>query len=210
MSFISSSFFTRKEIEKLGFKSVGSQVQLSRFARIYNAAAISIGNNVRIDDFCILSGGSGIDLGSHVHVAAYCALYGRSGIVVQDFCGISARTTIYTESDDYSGLSLTGPNIPEKYRTRMQSGPVLVEKHGIIGVAATVMPGVVIGEGAAIGAYIHQNDFRSRRDCAQHLLEALAQLRQRRFAVINRDHNGKGRSFRRLRETIHVPESFEN
>jgi dTDP-4-amino-4,6-dideoxy-D-glucose acyltransferase len=153
MSSMSSSFFTHGELEELGFKSFGANAQVSRFARIYNAAAISIGNNVRIDDFCILSGGSGIELGNYVHIAAYCALYGRHGLIVRDFCGISARTTIYTDSDDYSGFSLTGPTVPEKYRTRMQSGRVVVEKHGIIGVGTTVMPGVVVGEGTAIGAH---------------------------------------------------------
>ena len=51
-----SSFYTREELLKLGFKKIGNNVSLSRYAQIYGIKDIEIGNNVRIDDFCILSG----------------------------------------------------------------------------------------------------------------------------------------------------------
>ncbi len=151
------SFFTRDELEQVGFEKFGANVQVSRFACIYDPQVVRIGDNVRIDDFCILSGGSGIEIGSYVHIAAYCALYASRGIRVGNFCGLSARTTIYTESDDYGGDSLAGPLVPQKYRSQKQSGAVVVESHAIVGVGSTIMPGIIIGEGAAIGAHSFVN-----------------------------------------------------
>jgi dTDP-4-amino-4,6-dideoxy-D-glucose acyltransferase len=50
---------TRAQIDAMGFKSVGVNVNLSDRASFYNCANISIGDNVRIDDFCVLSAGAG-------------------------------------------------------------------------------------------------------------------------------------------------------
>ena len=145
-----TSFYSPEELAQIGLKSYGKNVQLSRKASIYSASHISIGDNVRIDDFCILSGK--IDLGNHVHIAAYAALFGgKTGIQVDDFSGISSRCAVYAESDDYSGNYLTNPTIPEKY-LNIISGKVRLEKHTLIGTGSTILPGVTIGEGTAVGS----------------------------------------------------------
>lgn len=145
-----TSFYSPEELAQIGLKSYGKNVQLSRKASIYGASHISIGDNVRIDDFCILSGK--IDLGNHVHIAAYAALFGgKTGIRVDDFSGISSRCAVYAESDDYSGNYLTNPTIPEKY-LNIISGKVRLEKHTLIGTGSTILPGVTIGEGTAVGS----------------------------------------------------------
>lgn len=51
-----TSFLSQKELEEIGFCSYGTNVKISRYARIYSPEKIKIGDNVRIDDFCILSG----------------------------------------------------------------------------------------------------------------------------------------------------------
>ena len=79
-----NSFYTDSELKEIGFKSVGSNILLSRKASIYSPEKISIGNNVRIDDFCILSGN--ITIGNYCRIAAYCAR-GYSNVV--KFCGCS-------------------------------------------------------------------------------------------------------------------------
>lgn len=148
-----SSFYAQSELSEFGFRHLGTNVLLSRFARIYSPESISIGDHVRIDDFCILSGGAGISLGRHVHIAAFCALYGAASLVLEDFSGLSARVTIYTASDDYSGKSLTNPTVPARFKPFGQKAPVLVKKHVIVGTNSTIMPGVTLGEGAAVGAH---------------------------------------------------------
>ena len=96
-----NSFYTLEELQSIGFKQVGENVFISRKASFYDVENIHIGNNVRIDDFCILSGK--ITLGSFIHISAYCVLYGANGIELEDYSGLSARCTVYSASDDFSG-----------------------------------------------------------------------------------------------------------
>jgi len=60
----------REILEKMGFLSIGQNVNISDRSSFHNTANISLGNNVRIDDFCVLSAGAGgIFLGDYVHIA---------------------------------------------------------------------------------------------------------------------------------------------
>jgi galactoside O-acetyltransferase len=148
------SFLSAKELASIGFKKYGNNIKISRKASIYSPQNITISDNVRIDDFCLLSAGDGIiNIGSYVHIACYSALYGKSGIIIGDFCNISSRVAIYSESDDFSGKSLTSPLIPPKFKPGLIKGKVIIEKHCIVGTGCTIMPGVVLREGAAIGAH---------------------------------------------------------
>ena len=142
-------FYNREELEKIGFKSLGENVLISDKTSIYSPEKISIGNNVRIDDFCILSGE--ITIGNYIHIAAYCAYYGAGMIEIQDFSTTSSRVTIYSQSDDYSGETMTNPMIPEKYKN-VTYGKVTIEKHCIVGASSVILPGVTLKEGTAVGA----------------------------------------------------------
>jgi galactoside O-acetyltransferase len=145
--------YSQEELADIGFKSLGQNVQISRKASIYNPEVIRIGNNVRIDDFCVISGGRGIELGSFIHIGCFTALFGGSEIVMNDFAGLSARVTIYSESEDYSGFSLTNPTIPKDFRPGYQKGKVILGRHVIVGASSTILPGAVLEEGVAVGAH---------------------------------------------------------
>lgn len=145
-----SSFYSEEEIKELGLKNYGKNVLISKKSSLYGASQIEIGDNVRIDDFTILSGR--IRIGSYVHIAAYSALYaGSVGIELEDFTCISSRVAVYAISDDYTGKAMTNPTIPDKCR-KVIEGKVTLKKHVLVGTGSTVLPGVCIGEGAAIGA----------------------------------------------------------
>ena len=106
-------FYTKKELDKIGFKSVGNNVLISNKASIYGAQNIEIGSNVRIDDFCILSAGDGgIKIGNYIHIACYAHLIGAGEIIVEDHAQISGKASIYSSSDDFSGDFLIGPTVP--------------------------------------------------------------------------------------------------
>lgn len=143
-----NSFYTVDELKKIGFKTLGRDVLLSRKTSIYGAGSISIGNNVRIDDFCILSGN--IILGNNIHIAAYCALYGSAGIELMDFSGMSSKCVIYSATDDYSGDVLIGACVPIEMRNIIQ-GKVILERFVQLGSGTTVLPGVTIKEGSVTG-----------------------------------------------------------
>ncbi len=150
-------FLSNAEIEKIGFKSFGSHLQLSSDARFYNPGNISLGSHVRIDDFTIISAGAGgISIGSYVHIACHCGLMGAAEIVMEDFTGLSSRVFIYSSSDNYSGIAMTNPTVPPEY-TDVISEKVFLGKHVIVGTCSSIMPGVSIGEGSAIGGHSFVN-----------------------------------------------------
>lgn len=146
------AFLSPSQIQQIGFLHVGINVLISEKASLYNPAQISIGDNCRIDDFCILSAGAGgITLGRNVHLACYVSLIGKNKIIVDDFSGISARVSVFSSSDDFSGDFLTGPTVDEKYRN-VNNADVIINKHVIIGSGALILPGITIGEGGAVAA----------------------------------------------------------
>ena len=144
-----NSFLNEEELKQIGFKSLGSGVLVSRFARFYGADKMRIGNNVRIDDFCILSGE--IILGNCIHISAYTALYGRYGIEMEDYSGASPRCTIFSATDDFSGNFMIGPMVNPGF-TNVKGGKVLIKRYSQLGSNCVVLPSLTINEGVATGA----------------------------------------------------------
>lgn len=146
-------FLGPEELLQIRFQSLGSGVLIDRSVRLVSPERISIGNNVRIDCFSVISAGSdGISIGSNVHIASGCYIFGGGGeVVLGDFSGLSSRVTVFTATDDYTSGALTNPTVPIEFRN-VQKGKVLVGRHAIIGCGSTLLPGIVIGYGAAVGA----------------------------------------------------------
>lgn len=143
-------YLTKEEIDSIGFSYVGDGVQISDKAVFYETHLIEIGDYSRIDDFCLLSGR--VVIGRNVHVAVYSHLAGGSeGIVLDDFSGIAYGCQIFTQSDDYSGESLTNPTVQTKYKKEIKE-KIYIGKHCIIGANSVVMPGVTMAEGCSLGA----------------------------------------------------------
>lgn len=144
-----NSFYSSQELSMLGFKAIGQNVFVSRFAQFYSIENIEIGNNVRIDDFCILSGN--IKLGNNIHISAYTAIYGKFGVEMEDYTGLSPRCTVFSATDDFSGDYLIGPMVDSKF-TNVSGSKVLIKKYCQIGSNCIILPGVTINEGIAVGA----------------------------------------------------------
>ena len=90
---------------------------------------------------------------NYVHIACYCALFAGAGIVMKDFSGLSARVSIYSESGDYSGKSLTNPTVPMELKPDYKGGVVLIGRHVVVGTNSTILPGEILGEGVANDAH---------------------------------------------------------
>lgn len=149
-----NSFYNEQELKKLGLKTYGKNIFISKKCSIYDAKNIEIGDNVRIDDFCILSGN--IKIGNYVHISAYSALYGKYGIKIGNFCGISPRCTLLSATDDFSGDFMISPIVPEKY-TNICGGEIILKDFSQIGVNSVVMPNIVFDVGAVCGAFSFVN-----------------------------------------------------
>lgn len=143
-------YLSSEEIAKLGFKSVGKDVKISDKAIIYDCEQIEIGDHSRIDDFCLISGT--VVIGKYCHITPMCMIAGgRPGVYLDDFVTIAYGVKIYSQTDDYSGKTLTNSLIPKQYKKEILL-PVNLNRHVIIGANSTVMPGVSIAEGCSVGA----------------------------------------------------------
>jgi len=144
------SFLSAEALAAMGFKRLGKNVRISDRAAIYNPEEMEIGDCTRIDDFCVVSGK--ISLGRNVHVAVFCNLGGGTeGIVMEDFSGLAYHAQVFTQSDDYSGRTLTNPTVPEKYKAVIRK-PVRLGRHSIVGAGSIILPGVTLAEGTSVGA----------------------------------------------------------
>jgi len=144
------AYLSRKELEEIGFKSLGKNIKLSDKASIYEPQKISIGDNSRVDDFCTLSGN--IKIGRYVHIAPYCLIAGgEQGIEMLDFSGCAYHVQIFTQSDDYSGRTMTNPTVPSKYKKEYKKR-IIIGKHVIIGTNSIVFPNVHLADGCSVGA----------------------------------------------------------
>lgn len=144
------AFMQREQLEKMGFKSLGREVLVSDKASIYNADRVEIGDHSRIDDFCVISGR--VTIGRNVHVAVFCNVAGgEMGVTLEDFSGLAYGCHVLSQSDDYSGATLTNPTVPDEYKHETKA-PVIIGRHSIVGTGSVILPGVVLAEGTSVGA----------------------------------------------------------
>jgi len=127
-------------------------VLIDSTARFFGAEHIAIGSDVRIDAYSVISAGEpGVEIGDHVHLGTGVQIFGRAGVVLEDFVGLASGVRVYSENDDYVGGALTGPTVPDDVR-EVYAAPVHFGKHVIVGAQTVILPGVVVGQAAAVGA----------------------------------------------------------
>lgn len=152
MSPLDKGYYSKQELDQLGFAACGKDVRISRNCAIIGAGNVRIGSHVRIDDYVVIAAASGsLELGSYIHIAAGAYLGCAGGITMADYTGISHGSKVYSASDDYSGAALTNPTVPKKY-LKVDTAPVTLGRHAIVGAGSIIMPGAVLGEGVVVGA----------------------------------------------------------
>ena len=144
------AYYTQKKLKEWAFKYIGKNVKISDKASIYNCGQIEIGDNSRIDDFCVVSGK--IKIGRNVHITPMCLVAGgEKGIIFEDFTTIAYGVQVFTQSDDYSGKTMTNSTIPKEYKNEFMQ-EVILRRYSIVGAGSVIMPGVVLAEGTSVGA----------------------------------------------------------
>lgn len=143
-------YLSQAALEAAGFKRVGKGVKVSDKASIYNCDLIELGDFSRIDDFCVISGG--VQTGRNVYIGPQCLVAGgEKGVVFSDFTTLAYQVQVFTQSDDYSGATLTNPTIPRKFKNEKKAS-VFLGRHVIVGAGSVVLPGVHLAEGCSVGA----------------------------------------------------------
>ena len=118
--------FIRRILFALFFKKFGHHAMIDYKAYIRYPWKVSIGNNVAINRGCEL----------------YASMQSDAGyITLEDHVVLGPNVTIFSATHDYSSLDL-----PDT------SAPVVICRDTWIGGNSTILPGVVIGEGAVVGA----------------------------------------------------------
>lgn len=144
------TFLSQEQLTLMGFKSLGNNVRIGDKVAIYNADQVEIGDNSRIDDFCVISGK--VSIGRNVHVAVFCNIAGGSeGVTLEDFSGLAYGCHVFSQSDDYTGRTLSNPTVPAKYKRETKKA-VHIGRHCLVGTNSLIFPGVTLGEGCSVGA----------------------------------------------------------
>ncbi|MDY6850209.1 MAG: acyltransferase [Thermodesulfobacteriota bacterium] len=144
------AYLSEQTLIGMGFKKLGKNVKISEKASVYDCEKIEIGDYSRIDDFCVVSGN--LKIGRNNHITPHCLIAGgEQGIVMADFVTLAYGVQVFTQSDDYSGETMTNSTVPGVYKNEKKE-PVIIEKHSIIGAGSIIMPGVHLREGTSIGA----------------------------------------------------------
>jgi len=144
------AFIPQTALESMGFKYLGRNVRISDRAAIHNLDQIEIGHNSRVDDFCVISGK--VKIGRNVHIAVFCNVAGGTeGVTFDDFSGLAYGCHVFSQSDDYSGRSLTNPTVPAEFKSETKKA-IHIGRHCIVGTNSLIFPGVTLGEGCSVGA----------------------------------------------------------
>jgi acetyltransferase-like isoleucine patch superfamily enzyme len=145
--------FSLNHLKSIGVKIYGNgtNIEISKLAKIYNPSRLILQDNIRIDDFSILSGRGNIEIGNYVHIGAHCSISSYSKIQFHNYSGLSSGVKLFGSTDDYSGKFMTNPTVPPQFLGTIH-GDIILNKHVVIGAGSIILPNTTLAEGTAVGA----------------------------------------------------------
>ncbi len=143
-----SNFYTKKELNKLGFKKIGKNVEISKKCSFYNIKG-SLGKNIRIDDYSIFTGN--ILIGDFVHISQFVRIIAgnKNFIKIGNFTGIGAYVTITSVSEDFMKNSISNPQTKKLRKT--VNANIIIQENSKIGLRSTIIPSTKSGKNIIIG-----------------------------------------------------------
>jgi galactoside O-acetyltransferase len=145
-------YFRSEELRGMGFARVGEGSAVARTCTVVGVENVTIGDHVRIDGYTTIVATRGtLAIGNHVHICSGCVLGARGGIRIGDYASLSHGVKLLSAIDDWSGDGLTNSTVPADL-VRIHAAPIVLGRFVPIGSNAVVLPGVVLGEGAALAA----------------------------------------------------------
>ena len=133
------------------FKRWGSGTVMFEPVIILKPDVIELGDHCRVDSFVKLEGGQGLTIGRGVHVSSFCHLNIGGGMLeIGDYVGLASGARIITGSNQPEGLSMSAA-APKELQVVGRSY-VHIHRYAFVGAGAIILPGVVLNEGACVGA----------------------------------------------------------
>lgn len=140
-------FFNKKDL-----KYCGENVIIGKTVRIRKPSETIILDNTIIDDFTYIS--SSVEIGKNCHIASNVSISGGKGkLFIGDYSTISNHCSIHCASSDYKNMSLDLPSVSEYMQFGGEIEDVNLGKYVTIGAHSCVLPGVIIPDGFACGAF---------------------------------------------------------
>lgn len=134
--------------DKNKLKKCGENVVIEEGVRIFHPENIIIGDNVYIGHNTILKGyyKSLMIIGSNSWIGQGCFLHSAGGLRIGDGVGIGPMVKITTSTHKELGRDNS------ILFSELDFKEVIIEENCNIGIGAIILPGIVIGKGAKVGA----------------------------------------------------------
>jgi acetyltransferase-like isoleucine patch superfamily enzyme len=146
-----NSFMTRAELLEIGFRHLGSGVEISSNAKFYRPDLISIGDHVRIDDFSVISVGEESYIEDWVHIGVNVFITAQKGVRIGKFSGLSSGVRVFGSSDNFSESYAMHPKIPSEFR-RVENIQIVLECFNQVGANSVLLPGAHMRVGSVLGS----------------------------------------------------------
>lgn len=116
-----------------------------------NADNIFIAPTARIDSFVKVEGGRGVTIGEHVHIASFAHInIGGGEVVIEDGASMASGAKIVAGSASLEGETCSAAAPMEQQI--IERSKVVLKKNATLFTNSVVLPGVTVGEGAALAA----------------------------------------------------------
>lgn len=121
------------------------------YTKIIGIENIQFGRNIIIDDFAFVYATTPMKIGNYVHIACFASVIGGADLVLEDFVAISQGARLLTGTDDFKDWGFGNSTVPMEFRNVTRK-PIRICRFCIVGANSVVLPGVIVGEGAMVGA----------------------------------------------------------
>lgn len=133
---------------------LGKDVIIGKTVRIRKPHETTIGDGSIIDDFVYIS--VGMDMGHNSHIASNVSISGGGlgrRFSIGNYSTISNGTSIHCASSGFKDCTLELPSVPKDEQFGGDARDITVGDYVTIGAHSCILPGVVVPEGVAFGAY---------------------------------------------------------
>ena len=142
-------FFDTSEL-----KYLGKDVIIGKTVRLRKPKETSIGDESIIDDFTYVS--VGMDMGHNSHIASNVSISGGGlgrKFTIGNYSTISNGSSVHCASSGFRECTLELPSIPKDEQVGGDVEDITIGNYVTVGAHSCILPGVVVPEGVAFGAY---------------------------------------------------------
>ena len=153
-------------------KYCGSNVIIGKTVRIRQPHLVIIGDGTIIDDFTYIS--SAFEIGKYCHIASHvCISGGGSKLLMGDYSGLSSHVSVHCSSSDYKAVSMELPSVDENDRFGGITEDVTIGTGAIVGSHSCILPGSMLPNFSAYGAYTLISKVKNKHLKEYHLYSGL-------------------------------------